>query len=247
MNWYSKKFSALTNVSVATLHHYDDIGLLKPSVRLSNNYRVYSESDLIKLERIIALKFFGFSLKKIKMLVSKDEDVLLYLKDQVRLLDENIKQLRKAHHIVRTIVVGIDEHNAIDWPLIVSLIKVYQMQKDINNEWARKVYTEIELKQLAEIDKKYSEEQKNAFRKLWAKLFSQVGENLNQDPAGSIGKELAIQYVALKEQLKEAYKDYPQLWEKIWKLYEEQGIPSDIFLGTKEQYNWLKKAVKALK
>ena len=44
--WYVKDLSKLTDVSVQTLHHYDRIDLLKPSVRLSNGYRVYSEKDL---------------------------------------------------------------------------------------------------------------------------------------------------------------------------------------------------------
>jgi DNA-binding transcriptional MerR regulator len=44
--WYVKDLSKLTNVSVQTLHHYDRIGLLKPSLRLANGYRLYSEKDL---------------------------------------------------------------------------------------------------------------------------------------------------------------------------------------------------------
>jgi DNA-binding transcriptional MerR regulator len=45
--WYVKDLSKLTGLSVQTLHHYDRIGLLKPSVRLSNSYRLYSEADLL--------------------------------------------------------------------------------------------------------------------------------------------------------------------------------------------------------
>ncbi|HCK8789521.1 TPA: MerR family DNA-binding transcriptional regulator, partial [Legionella pneumophila] len=40
--WFVKDLSQLTAVSVQTLHHYDRIGLLKPSLRLANGYRVYS-------------------------------------------------------------------------------------------------------------------------------------------------------------------------------------------------------------
>ncbi len=45
--WYVKDLSKLTNVSVQTLHHYDRIDLLKPSVRLANGYRVYSENEVL--------------------------------------------------------------------------------------------------------------------------------------------------------------------------------------------------------
>lgn len=69
--WFVKDLSQLTGVSVQTLHHYDRIGLLKPSLRLANGYRVYSEKDLLKLQQIIALKFFGFELSQIKTLLMK--------------------------------------------------------------------------------------------------------------------------------------------------------------------------------
>ena len=60
IQWYVKDISKLTGVSVQTLHHYDHFGLLQPSIRLPNGYRVYSEKDLLKLQQIIALKYFGF-------------------------------------------------------------------------------------------------------------------------------------------------------------------------------------------
>ena len=70
--WYIKEFSKLTNVTVRTLHHYDQIDLLKPSVRFPNGYRVYTESDLIKLQQIMALRFLGFSLSVIKDIMKKN-------------------------------------------------------------------------------------------------------------------------------------------------------------------------------
>ncbi|HBS48394.1 TPA: hypothetical protein DEO28_00235 [Candidatus Dependentiae bacterium] len=70
--WLIKEISDLTKVSVRMLHHYDKLGLLKPSVRASNNYRYYSEQDLAKLQQIIALKFFGFGLGQIKNILQKN-------------------------------------------------------------------------------------------------------------------------------------------------------------------------------
>jgi DNA-binding transcriptional MerR regulator len=74
--WYVKELSQLTQVSVQTLHHYDRMGLLMPSVRLPNGYRLYSEKDLLKLQQILALKFFGFELAQIKTLLATEVNVL---------------------------------------------------------------------------------------------------------------------------------------------------------------------------
>ena len=251
MKWYVKEFSALTKVSVPTLHHYDAIGLLKPSVRLPNGYRLYSEDDLLKLERIVALKFFGFNLGKIKVLVGNDEEVLTQLGFQISFLDEQIKQLHQAQQVATTIVTGLDKHKTIEWSQVVSLIKVYNMTKELKNTWAGEVYTEKELKQFAELEllnkQRYTEDEIVAFRTLWAELFAQAGANLDESPSSPIGKKLGMQYVLLFKQLEEAYKEYPELWKAIGKAWEQGKIPNTVFLGTIQQRDWLEKAAKALK
>ena len=85
--WFVKDLSKLSGVSAQTLHHYDRIGLLKPSVRLPNGYRVYSEKDLLQLQQIIALKFFGFELSKIKALLTGNAGDLEHFSVQARLLE----------------------------------------------------------------------------------------------------------------------------------------------------------------
>ena len=70
-------------------HHYDRIGLLKASYRLENGYRLYSESDLLRLQQIIALKFFGFELSTIKTLITSDDTKAVeHLVAQAKFLEE---------------------------------------------------------------------------------------------------------------------------------------------------------------
>ena len=66
-------FSQLGQVSVRTLHHYDERGLLKPA-RIDDwtGYRFYSVEQLPRLNRILALKDLGFSLEQIGRLVDDD-------------------------------------------------------------------------------------------------------------------------------------------------------------------------------
>ena len=60
-------FARLAGVTVRTLHHYDRIGLLKPSSYTSAGYRLYRKQDLIRLQQIVTLKFIGFSLNQIRI------------------------------------------------------------------------------------------------------------------------------------------------------------------------------------
>lgn len=64
-------FARLSQVSVVTLRHYDEIGLLKPSkVDRDSGYRYYSVSQLPRLNRILALKDLGFSLEHIEQVLN---------------------------------------------------------------------------------------------------------------------------------------------------------------------------------
>jgi DNA-binding transcriptional MerR regulator len=64
-------FARLSQVSVVTLRHYDDLGLLEPiAVDQSTGYRYYSVSQLPRLHRILALKDLGFSLEQIEQMLN---------------------------------------------------------------------------------------------------------------------------------------------------------------------------------
>jgi len=55
-----------TGVSVRTLHHYDEIGLLSPSGRTETGYRLYAAAEIGRLQQIVSLRQMGFSLGEIR-------------------------------------------------------------------------------------------------------------------------------------------------------------------------------------
>jgi predicted transcriptional regulator YdeE/DNA-binding transcriptional MerR regulator len=66
-------FSKLAHVSIKTLHHYDELGLLKPAqVDRYNGYRYYALDQLPRINRILALKELGFALEQIAQLLAED-------------------------------------------------------------------------------------------------------------------------------------------------------------------------------
>ena len=54
------------DVTVRTLQYYDKEGLLKPSQKSEGGRRLYTDKDIVKLHKILSLKYLGFSLDKIK-------------------------------------------------------------------------------------------------------------------------------------------------------------------------------------
>ena len=63
------QLAALTGVSVRTLHHYDDVDLVKPSGRSDAGYRLYSARDLERLQQVLFFRNLGFGLEHIARIV----------------------------------------------------------------------------------------------------------------------------------------------------------------------------------
>jgi len=72
-----KQLSELAEVSVRTLHYYDEIGLLKPSKVGANGYRYYDDAALLRLQQILFYREIGLELMQIKeILDSPDFDLV---------------------------------------------------------------------------------------------------------------------------------------------------------------------------
>lgn len=87
--------SRFAKVTVRTLHHYDEIGLLAPTGRTASGYRRYSDADLDRLQQIRFYRELDFSLEDIaKILDDPDRDPGEHLRRQHGLLTERIARLR---------------------------------------------------------------------------------------------------------------------------------------------------------
>lgn len=86
------EFSQLAQVTVRTLHHYDELGLLKPAqIDRFTDYRYYTVEQLPRLNRILALKDLGFSLDQITRLL-KDDMPAEQLRGMLKLKQAEIEQ-----------------------------------------------------------------------------------------------------------------------------------------------------------
>jgi MerR family transcriptional regulator, multidrug-efflux activator len=69
LSYTVKAVADLAGVSVRTLHHYDQIGVLKPASVSASGYRLYTEPDLERLQQILFFRELGFSLREIKAII----------------------------------------------------------------------------------------------------------------------------------------------------------------------------------
>ena len=94
MSYTVGQLAALAHVTVRALHHYDDIGLLRPSARTEAGYRRYSERDLERLQQLLFYRELGFPLDQIAALLDGETDPAAHLRTQRRLLTERITRLQ---------------------------------------------------------------------------------------------------------------------------------------------------------
>jgi DNA-binding transcriptional MerR regulator len=88
------ELAALAGVTVRTLHHYDQLGLLVPSARSDAGYRLYGPAELERLQEILVWRKLGFSLAEIQALVDDPHyDRLSALRDQRHLVADRIDAL----------------------------------------------------------------------------------------------------------------------------------------------------------
>lgn len=245
--WFVKDLAKLTGITVQTLHHYDRIDLLKPSLRMSNGYRVYSERDLLKLQQIIALKFLGFELAQIKTLLSEERGALEHFNKQVRVLEQKGTALLEGAKTLKSIINTVDSHKSIPWETIIQLIEVYKMTEHLDHGWVKEIFTPDELKQYVEFEKELkankTPEQKAAFENQWQQLLAELKRNLSQDPQSATGIHLGKKYM---EWVNGIYgKKYAHLRTKKWEqgFGEGKGL-EDIGL-TPELLAWIEKATDA--
>lgn len=174
-NYYKTgEFAKLANVTERTLRYYDKIGLLKPSSILSNGYRQYTDSDLLKLQKILSLKHLGFSIEEIFPIVLEDQNLKESFKMQIDLIDSRIKHMTAIKDSMESIISTINDKN-IDWTKIISLIKMSNDDSNIIEHYKNAKNLNVRIS----LHDKYSQNKQGWFPWLFEQIdFSHINKLL---------------------------------------------------------------------
>ncbi len=86
----------MAGITVRTLHHYDEIGLLSPGDRSDAGYRRYDDADLERLQRILFFRELGFALDEIKTVMADGSaDASAHLARQHAMLLDRVARLKR--------------------------------------------------------------------------------------------------------------------------------------------------------
>ena len=91
--WTVGQVADEVGVTVRTLHHYDEIGLVSPSERSYAGYRLYTPADLERLQHVVVYRRLGFGLEEIAALLADGADLVEHLRRQRDTVTDRIRQL----------------------------------------------------------------------------------------------------------------------------------------------------------
>ena len=103
-----KELAKASGVSVRTLHHYDEIGLLKPARVGSNGYRYYGRPEMLRLQQILFYREFGLPLKEVAELLAEPREAQIAHLAEHR--DRIAAEAKRKREIVRTIDRTIQDY-----------------------------------------------------------------------------------------------------------------------------------------
>src|SRR5688572_16746425 len=101
--------AAATGLTVRTLHHYDEIGLLAASGRSDAGYRLYSDDDVRRLYRIVAFRRLGFALGEIGPLLERGGgDPRAVVRDQLARLNAEVELKGRLRERLTRLLEALD-------------------------------------------------------------------------------------------------------------------------------------------
>ena len=216
-----KKLAELAGVSVRTLHHYDRLGLLEPSIRTEAKYRLYGERELFRLQQILFYKELDFPLGQIRSILEDPNfDTLTALQRHKEALQQRREQLTA---LLTTIDKTIQSLNGER--VMLSTEELYEgfpkgkaYREEAIEKYGAQTIEESETK-LRQLGKAGFEQLKADAKDITEKLLALQ----NQDPASqAVQQQIARHYLNIRgfwgesvcagKNMAEAYKGLAQLY-----------------------------------
>src|SRR5215213_918860 len=220
--------AGLTQVSVRTLHHYDRIGLLRPALHSTGGYRMYGESELLRLQQILTLRYLGFPLKRIGNLLDRpDFDLVASLRLQGQALRDRIAELERISAAIDELVDQRLATGEWSWQLVIEASQAVGAALTRGEEMMDAYYTPEQMKQFEEARQTTPPEAIDAIEHGWTTLLAEIraARAADLDPASGEAGSLADRWVELSRQ---TIQHFPEdLRDAIKANYERGAFEGD--------------------
>jgi DNA-binding transcriptional MerR regulator len=236
------EFSKKTGISIRNLRYYDEIGLLVPNKHPTSGHRIYNYDDIITLQKIITLKFLGYSLDQITEMLQQSSftvDLNETLSLHLRALEEEKEIIEKSMNTIKRVIHLLKKEGEVDSDLLFSLIH------DLPSQHVLKVWMERhELSDVLECISKKSEEEKIALDQTLVQMSKKVKQLFGKSVEDPEVQEMAEMYIEatfsfLGEDMVQKLADVEMEEQEIRELEEMTPTPF-----TDQEQKWLLQAIE---
>jgi ubiquinone/menaquinone biosynthesis C-methylase UbiE len=132
------EFAKKAGVTIRTIRFYDNKDLLKPSSLTEAGYRLYTDEDFAKLQRILTLKYLGFSLEDIFMSITNDSSSSYLNKSldmQLQIVKDKISHMQMVEKSIYEAKKMVEDEGSFDWSKVINIIHVLNMERDLIEQY----------------------------------------------------------------------------------------------------------------
>jgi len=193
--WRVGELAAATGLTVRALHHFDEIGLVRPADRSPAGHRRYTGADVRRLYRVVALRQLGVPLAEIgEALDGGVDDVEHAARAQLTQVDDHLVRLRDLRHRLRALLSARAEAGE---PTIDQLLETMEAMM------AASYFTPDQLARLRERHREAGDGGFARWQARWAELVAEVRSHLDEgrDPADPAVQETAREWAALMDRM----------------------------------------------
>lgn len=207
-----------TGLTVRTLRHYDEIGLLKPSLHSEAGYRLYTAADVARLQQVLSLRQLGFSLEEVRACLDRpDFSPLELIRLHVARLREQIELQRKLCERLEALAEHFRTAEEVSADEFLYTIEVMTMME--------KYYTPEQMESFRkrhEADPEGSAELARQGTQMWADLFTDVDAAMDAGvpPEDPKAQELAKRWLALVTMVTGGD---PAIYNSMRTMYEKEA------------------------
>lgn len=208
-----------TGLTVRALHHYDEIGLLKPSLHTEAGYRLYTAGDVARLQQVLSLRSLGFSLEEVRdCLTRPDFAPLPVIRLHLERLRGRIELERKLCERLETLAVQLSAAGEVSADEFLRTIEEMTMLETL----AKKYFTPEQLQTIQEKRDEVGREHLERAQEEWAELIALIRAEMDKgtDPADPKVQSLARRWQDLVHC---STLGDPSIQEAMKRLWEEQG------------------------
>ncbi|WP_454295369.1 MerR family transcriptional regulator [Salana multivorans] len=209
----------LVGVSVRTLHHWDEIGLVTPSGRTPSGYRSYSSDDVARIHRVLVYRELGFSLASIaELLDDPDADEEGHLREQRRLLENRIADLERMAGAVDEL---LSRRTAGESPTAQEQAEIFgRWRQDWADEAQEAWGGSDQWRQFEQNAAALTSEERLALQESGTALYEEVAEVMRAsvDPASPVGIALAERH---REMIGNLYDCTPSMHVLLARMFVE--------------------------